>query len=372
MSFNRHIFHSRVINDLKGRSLVGIVLYPLITSIVLFADDYYVRHPDFSNRFMMLISVISVFRAIHIFVSKLTGKRFEQLNKLIFFGSVLLTALIWGVGFAKFMVQTGEESAKLLMVMCTVGLASGAMVAYIPEKLLAIFSGILLIMPAGLAMFFQQMNYSLVILMIIYVCYMSSVIVRGNKEYWIALENEYRLAEKTRDLQCLSRTDSLTGLFNRRYFDELFNFEWQRAVRQQTPIAIILADIDYFKSINDRYGHPGGDEYLKSISGVFRQVFKRTTDVIARYGGEEFIIMMPDESIENVEALAENLRDAVRRMKVPVDERQIQTTISIGVAVGHAVAGREGQDGLISLADKALYKSKQDGRDQVTTICPQA
>ncbi len=365
VGFKKHRLSSRVMEDLKQRSFFGIVFYPVVLLLVLIPGDYYHRHPDFSNQLIMLVMGICLFRLIHWQVSRWLAPRFVRLNNQLFFLSVALTALIWGVGFAKFMLQDGEFNANLLMVICTVGLAAGAAVAFLPDFRLAFVFSFCMLMPAIIMMGINGINTPLLIalvLMFLYLCFMA---YRGNQEYWTALENEYLLEEKSKDLEKISRVDGLTGLYNRRYFDEVLMFEWNRSLRKKVPLSIVLADLDYFKKTNDQHGHLAGDEYLKASARMLKNVFKRKTDIVARYGGEEFIVLMPDESGENAVELADKIRSKLERYQLEYDGQVVQTTLSLGVA---GCIPAEGQDPnyLISRADTALYQSKADGRNRVT------
>jgi len=365
LGFKKYRVNSRVINDLKKRSTIGIAFYIVVVCIVLFSDGYYYRYPEFSNRFLFLITGICLFRLLHLPVARWTQHKFERINNGLFFLSVAVTALIWGVGYAKFMIQNGEPGAKLLMVICTIGLCSGGVVAFIPELVLSIAFNFFILGPAILTMIVFHTNMPLVMTMTLFFIYLCFVARRGNREYWVALENEYLLEEKSKDLEKMSRVDSLTGLYNRRFFDQAFLFEWNRSVRNKTPVSIIIGDIDNFKRINDQYGHQAGDEYLKALAGLFKTVFKRKTDITARYGGEEFVVLMPDEPLENAFELAETLRLKSEQLNLEYGDQTIRTTMSLGVAT--CVPGQNDKSrSLISRADKALYQSKANGRNMVT------
>lgn len=155
--------------------------------------------------------------------------------------------------------------------------------------------------------------------------------------------------------------DDLTGLHNRRYFNERLVDEVDRAKRYENEISLLLGDIDLFKNINDTYGHPIGDEVLIMIGGILRRKLRKT-DIVARYGGEEFaIILLNTEKNKSVE-IAEDLRQAIAEAALPGKEN-IRVTISFGVAT----FGKDAQsfEGLINSADKALYNAKSQGRNRV-------
>ncbi|MBT3386845.1 MAG: GGDEF domain-containing protein [Desulfobacula sp.] len=365
MEFKKYQLYPRVYDDLKKRSTIGIVFYLTTACIVLFTDNYYLRHPEFSNPFLFSLSGICLLRLFHLYFAQWLQPKFEKFNNHIFIFSIAVTALIWGIGFAKFMIQDGELSATLLMTMCTIGLCAGGAVAFVPDLKLSIFFSFFMLVPAMGIMIFYQMNMPLVISLGIFFVYLCFIAQRGNSEYWDALENEYLLEEKSIALEKISRIDDLTKIYNRRYFDEALSFEWSRSVRLHTPISIIMFDIDDFKRINDQYGHLAGDQYLTATANMIKKVFKRETDIVARYGGDEFICLIPNTPLENVCMMAETVRLEIEAFHLEFEGQTIQASISSGAAI--CVPGpKENSNSLISKADKALYNSKTNGRNKVT------
>jgi len=162
-----------------------------------------------------------------------------------------------------------------------------------------------------------------------------------------------------------ARHDSLTGLFNRGEFDARLALEWQRALRNQQPLAVLMLDVDFFKSYNDHAGHLAGDDALRKVAAVLLAQFQRGTDLIARYGGEEFVALLPETSLEEAWQLAERTRAAVEAMALPHPGRLLAVvTISVGVAsqVPHRL---DAPYNLVERADRALYRAKDRGRNRV-------
>ena len=214
-------------------------------------------------------------------------------------------------------------------------------------------------------MLINQANLPLNALFAMYSIYMAFMAGQANNEYWTALENEFLLEEKTKYLERISQKDGLTGLYNRRYFDAAFDLEWKRGRRNQTPIAMVICDIDEFKQVNDTFGHLAGDEYLKLIARILNQVFQRDTDMIARFGGEEFVAILPEESLENAVSLAERVRETVAGAILEFESHTIRTTVSLGVAIMTPQLSLE-KAVLIASADTALYAAKKKGRNQIS------
>jgi diguanylate cyclase (GGDEF)-like protein len=164
------------------------------------------------------------------------------------------------------------------------------------------------------------------------------------------------------ELTRLARTDVLTGVTNRRYFFELAENEYQRFLRYQHALTIILFDIDHFKRVNDTYGHHAGDYVLKHFAGKSQSLL-RTSDAFARYGGEEFIALLIETTQESALETAERIRQEIESLKIDFEGTRIPITTSIGVTFADPNIQLEK---LIDMADKALYQSKQNGRNQVT------
>jgi diguanylate cyclase (GGDEF)-like protein len=157
--------------------------------------------------------------------------------------------------------------------------------------------------------------------------------------------------------------DPLTNLFNRRYLEETLDREVHRAVRLQRSVAVVMLDIDYFKSFNDTFGHEAGDTLLRELGSFFRNQI-RGGDFACRYGGEEFTLIFPEVSLSNIVQRAERLREKVKELHVQHEGRQLGAiTISLGIALfpEHGTTGRA----LLQAADAALYEAKHKGRDCV-------
>lgn len=179
------------------------------------------------------------------------------------------------------------------------------------------------------------------------------------------LEVTYKLAHANRELKRLSTLDGLTGLTNRRRFDEVLAQEWKRAAREGSPLSIILVDIDHFKAYNDRYGHLAGDDCLKRVAGALRDSSHRTGDCVARYGGEEFVAVLPSTDSAGARSVAETMRRAVETLGIEhADAAAKLATISLGVATRIPVESAAPQI-LLSSADEALYEAKNGGRNRI-------
>ncbi len=177
------------------------------------------------------------------------------------------------------------------------------------------------------------------------------------------LDLQKELVDARESLRFAATYDSLTKLLNRGEILGLLNREMARAKRQSAPIGIVLVDVDHFKSINDTFGHPAGDEVLRQVASTLKSHL-RLYDGAGRYGGEEFLLILPGCDLPHAMPRAEQLRSVIGSQPVTVDNRPVKVTVSAGVTVAHA-GGKAAVESLLNQADEALYRAKRGGRDRV-------
>jgi two-component system cell cycle response regulator len=192
---------------------------------------------------------------------------------------------------------------------------------------------------------------------------------RMNRELQQAKQEAEELALKLRDaneiLQQLANHDALTGLYNRRYFDDFIKREFERSRRYTRTLAFILIDIDHFKSVNDNYGHQMGDTVLREMGELLRALI-RGSDMAARYGGEEMVVILPETNLYAARIAAEKVRRAVEKYEFPWRPREpLKVTISMGLACHDEHSPFESADQLIARADECLYRAKHEGRNRI-------
>lgn len=173
------------------------------------------------------------------------------------------------------------------------------------------------------------------------------------------------LEEKNRQLQLLSSQDGLTGIPNRRQFDEMLNQEWNRMSREKLPMSVIILDVDHFKRYNDFYGHLAGDSCLRRVAEALADMLRRPADMIARYGGEEFAAILPGTNMEGAAIVAEGMRRIVAGLEIEHRDSPVHpaVTVSLGVSSVIPLPGCLPGD-LMQAADQALYQAKQQGRNR--------
>jgi diguanylate cyclase (GGDEF)-like protein len=182
------------------------------------------------------------------------------------------------------------------------------------------------------------------------------------------IEREGSFRKERSTLQSIAWTDGLTGIPNRHFLNEALARADRTERRSHKPLAVLMIDIDHFKRLNDRYGHPAGDACLREVARVLREALARQDDVVARYGGEEFIVLLRDTDLDGAQAVGERLREVVEALGIENQESPIGVvTVSVGVASA-LLHGASSATALCELADKALYEAKIGGRNQVRSL----
>ncbi len=196
---------------------------------------------------------------------------------------------------------------------------------------------------------------------------------RVMEKYRLERQNRHllkELARKNRELERLSLLDGLTDIPNRRWFDRVMEQEWIRAVRENIPLSLIMADIDYFKYYNDTYGHQEGDKCLKEVARMMNSSLQRPGDFAARYGGEEFAVILPDTDEQGAGKVAETIRTQINSLNIP---HRASKTGHVTLSLGFSTARPKTKTGLPTLienADHALYQAKTGGRNRVEEFQP--
>ena len=175
-----------------------------------------------------------------------------------------------------------------------------------------------------------------------------------------------QVKQANRELHRLASLDGLTGVANRRCFDEFLHREWRRMTRDEKPLSLILFDIDYFKLYNDTYGHLAGDSCLQQIAVAVRDTLKRPADLVARYGGEEFVAILPETEIAAAVYIAEQIQAAVKALAIPHAQSTISVNVTLSIGVATTIPLPDSMPKiLIAAADLALYRAKAAGRDRI-------
>jgi len=206
---------------------------------------------------------------------------------------------------------------------------------------------------------------------LIYLDRLPSVIREAKTKHELLETNRFLIQELRRAndrLQKLTFTDEMTGIYNYRFLSKQLETEIKRAQRYEKPLCVCLIDVDYFKQINDRYGHPCGDVALKAVAQVLSETV-RAVDCVGRYAGDEFLIIFPDTQLSDAIHLCERIIARMNEAKIPVGDIEIPITLSIGVGDLHP-SSRNTAEKLVSAADRCLYQAKEAGRNCVRASLP--
>ncbi|WP_329742000.1 sensor domain-containing diguanylate cyclase [Dyella sp. A6] len=176
---------------------------------------------------------------------------------------------------------------------------------------------------------------------------------------------EDELLRLQKELEQLSLTDGLTGISNRRMFDQRLDVEWSESRRSGKPLSLIVLDLDYFKQYNDCYGHIAGDACLKAVAGVLKDVAGRPRDVVSRFGGEEFILLLPETDEATARALAEECAERIRQLRIDHAQSAVGDYVTASFGVGTTVAARTEASDYVEQVDRLLYAAKRNGRNRI-------
>ena len=187
-----------------------------------------------------------------------------------------------------------------------------------------------------------------------------------DEAYRALRQSQQQLLETNLELQRLTHSDGLTGLSNRRYFDEYLGAEWRRACREGKSIGMLMIDVDHFKSYNDTYGHVAGDEVLKRVASTLTDVGGRASDLPARFGGEEFAVILPSATPVGIRLMAEKARLSIENLAIPHAGSSASSVVTVSIGVANVQpTDSDPPTMLIEAADAALYRAKRDGRNRV-------
>jgi len=355
---------AHALHDLTARAKSGILTYACVWLILAFSYQVNLNHPNFFYLNTGIIFGIFVSRILHfIFLKQNIGAKMTFMNQWLVI-TILAAAAHWGGMTAWILFDDSLSDLRTIMLIITPAFAlGGACTLSISSQIRTLYPS-LMFLPFIAILLYQgdTQSLSLAALTTISLIYIYSSTRATHDDYWAAVTNHLIAEERAQLMEKLSTTDPLTQLKNRMYFDKEFTKEWQRCSRLQCSLSIIMIDLDYFKRINDNYGHVFGDECLRSVASTISNIVARPTDCIARYGGEEFVVLLPNTDTEATRMLALRMIDAVESLRLDNNNEIIKLTCSIGGA-SIIPEFNERQDSLLKAADTALYKAKDAGRN---------
>ncbi len=282
---------------------------------------------------------------------------------------LLINAGAWGAASAWLLMVTPNESARTVAAISSYAFAT-AFAHNFPMRMWRAYLAVALTYLPTLGAFIANgSRVELVAVSVLYLLYVSLALRRSHLEYRQRLDLQDELREQRDLFEQQSRRDGLTGLANRRRFTAVMD-EWVGQARgQQMPLALLILDLDHFKSVNDRHGHATGDASLRAFADQLQEAFDGPRELVARLGGEEFGVLLRDCTVDSAGQRADAFRQRFSEQAIDVDGSELRLSVSIGVA-GFEPRGDADGDALYHAADTALYRAKAAGRNTVCLAAP--
>ncbi|REL28180.1 GGDEF domain-containing protein [Thalassotalea euphylliae] len=350
--------NEQVEQDIERRTLNGCYIYLLGWLAIGIGTDFYRQQTTWFYSIACALFLLGAFRIIFYYSSRSLKQYSHKVWWLLLRASVLLPCLIFSSVFALSMLRPEFEPLFIYVFMTLFALVSSGTMTYSLDR--SLYSYYLASNTAIPIITVVLMSDSVVAqlevgMLFFYSIYMLFQGRQLNSEYHEKLNQEQTLKE-------LSIKDSLTGIYNRRHFDQYLAHAWDANMRRQTMLSIVIVDIDYFKKVNDKYGHPAGDETIKHVASVMKSTFQRDTDIVARIGGEEFAVIVTDTEQTDVFSLVETLREEISSSTIYFNQHDFSVTVSAGI-YSLVPNQQSSASNLMSSADKALYQAKANGRN---------
>ena len=364
------LFKERSDKDFVRRTRSGVLIYVLAYPLLIFSTGVYHHHLKFCIIFFILMNLIA---AIRLWLEYLFSTPFYRHRQLLWrrmvLGSALAHAICWSIIFSSFVGDPSYMNVSITMVFGLIAIISGATNTLIPKGHFFNVYVAILVAPMIVMLVVGKFHISLLLVLL---CFWAYTFFLGNQiysEYVHSFKSEYEAGKNKEALEALSKTDSLTGIFNRHHFNESIEQQWHICLRNQYPLSLIMMDVDHFKQINDTYGHILGDECLVHVASVMKSVVKRSTDIVTRYGGEEFAIILPDTAAPSAFLIAEKIRQQLAGTPFCNEQVTLSVTVSCGVS-SNIPSQRSTVLELLANADTALYLAKNSGRNRVKSYYP--
>ena len=361
----QQIFQARLNSDLATRSVTGTFIYVAVW-VMLSCNMIYKDGRDELLTWLIactgVLAATSIYRGLVIRLSRNDKYSLNAQHRLLISGA-FISSLTWGLICSLSFLDTPLDQHSNVMLLSTVALAAGGTLTLFASKpvLNALLMGLLLPTIFIQIVFIKNTDYEVCSILLIFffgLMYGSKSVCR---EYANSLIRNILLEE-------LSSQDQLTGLKNRGYFDKRLEEEFNLAILHEhhRPLSLIILDIDYFKKINDNFGHLSGDHCLQTVAEILLSRLDSDIHTVARYGGEEFVLLLTKTDHKQCVNIAEELRKAIQFKQVCDKTENLKITASFGCYTLENYGGSVSAEDMLRYADEALYESKENGRNRVT------
>lgn len=342
--------------DIAGNGLCAIILYIVF---IPFVNKLYL------SLWLAVILLLTISRTVIGFQSLREKLGIESLNLVyrLYVPHIVLLGAAWGSAMFICFDVSPNQGYQFFLVVELAGVAAGA------ASSLTVFWRVYLafllevIIPVAIMLFSNndRISFWLGLLTLLFMGYLTISSKRTNSIIIEALKSRFQIEE-------MAKMDSLTGIYNRRCFDETIKNEFKRATRNGTSLSLILIDVDFFKRINDTQGHIIGDQILQKVAAITNQSVYRAADMVARYGGEEFVVLLPNTCENDAKRVAERIRRAIEAQHIPHPDSSCGNYLTVSAGTASTSPEHNSPPSVtdfITQADQALYKAKNSGRNQV-------
>jgi diguanylate cyclase (GGDEF)-like protein len=350
--------------DIYRRSLLMMPAYLVLWVGIVGVSKFYQTHLFLSVLIAGSLGAVMVGQLLFSLMAKWLYDASPITWRFLFYSLIFASGIIWSGVFALCFFEPEFDELFLPMTLATAGLTNAALSSFAPSRWVALSFVSIMILPAVFVCFTSTEHVTLGMIVVVYWLYGLMILQRFHTEYRSGFEKESSYEQQHTELQRQNRTDGLTHIMNRRFFDEAIVREWRQGAEEGTWLALLFIDIDFFKKINDTYGHMAGDECLIQAAAIINGAVQSGRDIVSRYGGEEFAVLLPSTSPDMAERIAESIRKQFELMDFCFDDHSIKVTASIGVSATVPRLNVE-PSVLINEADQGVYLAKEAGRNNV-------
>lgn len=350
--------------DIYRRSIMMLPVYAALWAAIVWGSGFYEAAPKVARTAMLGFAFVAgaqcLFALLHAGLYRLSAVTW----RFFFYTLKFANAVIWSALFTACFFEPTFSLLFLPMTLATAGITNTALSNFAPSRWVAQSYVSVLLLPAVFVCFTSKEHIAMGTAVLVYWFYCLLLLQRFHAEYGSGFAKESSFEQEHTELQRQNRTDGLTQVFNRRYFDEALKAEWHQGASHGEWLALLFIDIDFFKKINDTYGHMAGDECLVQAAAIINGAVQSGSDIVARYGGEEFAVLLPRTSPDMAKRIAESIRKQFELKEFCFDETCIKITASIGVSSMVPRAASPATQ-LIDQADQGVYLAKEAGRNNV-------
>ena len=354
----------REVEDTRQRVALGGLFYLVGWAVVGGFASVYTRHPLLGGTIAAAFLMLALLRVLIRAPAPGAPAPEQQAWLDRQWAVVLATAALWGGVLSWALLDPAFLPSRPAALLCSIAYATAYSHNFSMRRERALLGIVLIYLPAPALLALDPEATATALTMAVYFVYVVAILFRSHGEYEHRLDMDQALRRQRDQYEQLSRTDPLTGLANRRHFGVVLDQLSAEARRMQSPLTLLVLDIDHFKHVNDEHGHDAGDACLVRFAERMELVFGVAGAHLARLGGEEFAVLLPGETTAAAATRAEAFRASLASDPLQLREGPIRVSVSIGVAGFDVLAATEGAD-LYRAADRAMYRAKSDGRDRV-------